>query len=172
MQNNFEKTLTEETFEYGNHTIKVTITIENSWFRYPLNKSIYDKNQIGLHRVVTVEAQSEEKTDIKNSNSVFLEAEPKPHLSHRMKALFTEKTPTEHLFSEYGPRIPNLKSQVQKAVKPVFTELDKIYKYTNLNYDLDITTSMEKVKNTVSWVEIEDEISEITEPLNTKIASN
>ena len=156
-----ERTIGLRELEYGNHVVRITVELVHGWFYYSMNSS----QTSGVHRKVTAEAvfsdDDEEAVEVEHENLVYLEAEPCPSLLDILITQFTEESATDRWLSQNGPLIPSIETQVEDAVRPVFNELDDIYEFTTVEYEIDVEASVHRVKHDVSWVNIEDEVDRL-----------
>lgn len=157
VHNDVQREVGASEFEYGEHEIEVTTELVHEYRSSSMNASM----ETGFYRVVTVKAKHDGDMEAINSTAVFLEQELRPSLRDRFEAWRSEQSAEAICRARNGPPIPDLEDQIETTVRPVFDELDYLYEYTNVDYDIDIDASVERVKHDVSWVEIEDEVERL-----------
>ncbi len=153
-----DRDLGETRFRYGNHVIIATVQLRQMYSAAMNTRSMED----GIHRIVKVKARKHGKTEVKSSTIVSLEHEHSPRLRDKLLAWVSDQSADELCRHREGPEVPSLESQLETTAHDVFEELDTIYEFTNVECSLSIDASIERVKNDVSWVEVDDELDRLS----------
>lgn len=166
VSNDVEREIASRSLDYGNHTIEISVSIQpkSTWHPY-VNRIL---GEVKYEREVHVKAKHEGETEIENYNYVFLPKSPSDISKKEVilynrgftllgiARLFMGDSFEQNVRKVNTP--PPLEDQIEDAVKPVFEELDMLYDYTTVDYEIEVETGMQRVKHEMSWVEVEEEI--------------
>lgn len=163
VENNVKRKAGAVEFDYGEHTIRVTVHLVYCWRHKPLNAF----RSKGFHRWVKVEAIHEGNVETENGTFAYLEREPNPKVRDYLRALLSDdQSPDELWHARESPLVPPLDDQIEQTTRPVFKELDYIYEHVSVDYNIDVEASVERVKHDTSWVEIDDEFDRLVSEID------
>lgn len=159
-RNNLDRTITTESFEYGNHTIKIKVGIEHA----RRSSSIYDIMNSGspsetYYRYITTKARHPDGgTEVKNRSHV------------RLTAAHGRKTITLPFVGEVTilpPKTgPSVEDHIEYTTRPVFEELDELYQFTDRDVTVDVDVGIERVEHEISWIDVEDEMERLSREID------
>jgi hypothetical protein len=153
--NHVERDIAKHSFEYGNHTITVSIYLKNRLSAH--NCDVMNSGSgAGYYRFVKVKARREidERPEIKHRSVVKVDVDTsEPNLLFRL--LGVERS-----------TVPSIPDHVEYTVRPVLEELQNLYQYTTKDTEIDIDVAMNRVEHERSWVDVDDSVDRISKELN------
>jgi len=158
IDNYTRKRLSEDSFQYGNHTVEVTVVLSygvatedagakvGGHHRYRIARLLYDWSEEYTRWVYVSATQKEGSGRVSHRSSV---------------TLLNKQTGLMKHFPDYQE--PSIEDQIEATVRPVLDELDELYRFTTRDVDLDIQLGMERVEHETSWVDVDDEVDRISQ---------
>ena len=161
MNKNIRREIGSRSFTYGNHEIDVEISIVTGNQKVLNPPPLAPKYVNGIHRFVLVSASYDGDTEITNSAKVKLDRNVFSSPLDILIGYLTGRSAENVTISRKGPPVPSVDEHVEQVLQPVLSELDEIYKYTNVSHDISVQTSLDRAEARLSWIDVEDELTHL-----------
>lgn len=161
--NHLNRTIATESFDYGNHTIKIKIKLKYTNHYSDLDADIMN-NGDGFDRyhyyrfVYAAAVHPTEGKEVDNKSAAAVDVDDSPKVATLPLIGEIQIEPSNF--------IPSIPEQVEYTVRPVFEELDKIYQYTDSDTEIEVDVAVDRVEHEMSWVEVDDEIERISKEID------
>jgi hypothetical protein len=160
---NINRKIAEESFDYGNHEIKVTVRLKHTNRYENLDHNVLNDTW-GYHyyRFVLVDAHGPDGSrEVKHQSAVAVDVERKQTKDHWLFGSI-----------ETGTEVPDVPAQVEETVRPVLSELDSIYEITEPETDVEMEIALHRVEHEMSWVEVDDAVDRISNEIDALAEAN